>query len=259
MLATKAESRSDLYSSGKKMPAEQASFILRRSFARLKKQLAAVSPDADRSSKWTGYTEHNVTTIPAYMQAKQRFVESAIAASKPKHVLDVGCNTGYFSFFAARSGARVVGVDHDPEVLGQVYRDAKKEGLDVLPLAVDLARPSPRLGWRNSEIPSFLDRAEGAFDLVMMLAVLHHILVQDRIPLQDVLKLAAELTTSSLIIEFVPPSDPLFRRIARGRDHLHTGLTEAAFETAAGELFAIERKEPLPETDRVIYLLKKNR
>ena len=257
MLASKAESKSDLYSAGKKMPVEQARFILRRSFSRLKKQLAAVSPDAGRSSKWTGYTEHNVTTIPAYMQAKRSFVETAIARIKPKHVLDVGCNTGHFSFFAARAGARVVGIDHDPEVLGQVFRDARKEGLDVLPLAVDLSRPSPRLGWRNSEVPSFLDRAEGAFDLVMMLAVLHHILVQDRIPLRDVMKLAADLTTDALIIEFVPPSDPLFRRIARGRDHLHTGLTEDTFENAAREFFGVELKEPLPETDRTLYLLKK--
>ena len=259
MLASKAESKSDLYSAGKTMPAEQARFILGRSFARLRKQLAAVSPEPDRKSKWTGYTQHNVTTIPAYMKAKQEFVENAIERLGPKHVLDVGCNTGYFSFFAARSGARVVGIDHDPEVLGQVYRDARKESLDVLPLAVDLSRPSPRIGWRNSEIPSFLDRAEGAFDLVMMLAVLHHILVQDRIPLRDVLKLASDLTTDALIIEFVPPSDPLFRRIARGRDHLHVGLTEEVFETAARECFTVELKEKLPETDRVIYLLKKDR
>jgi SAM-dependent methyltransferase len=256
MLTSKAESKTDLYSGGKKMPQEQASFILRRSFSRLKKQLAAVSPSPDRQSKWTGYTQHNVTTIPAYMKAKQRFVENSIETLRPKHVLDVGCNTGYFSFFAARSGARVVGIDHDPEVLGQVFRDAREEGLDVLPLAVDIARPSPRLGWRNSEIPSFMDRAEGAFDLVMMLAVLHHILVQDRIPLRDVLKLGADLTTDALIIEFVPPSDPLFRRIARGRDHLHARFNESTFESAAREFFDIERKEPLPETDRVIYLLR---
>ena len=259
LLTSKAESKSDLYSAGKKMPAEQSRFILRRSFARLRKQLAAVSPEADRKSKWTGYTQHNVTTIPAYMQAKQRFVEKAIERLRPKHVLDVGCNTGYFSFFAARSGARVVGIDHDPEVLGQVYRDARKERLDVLPLAIDLSRPSPRIGWRNSEVPSFLDRAEGAFDLVMMLAVLHHILVQDRIPMPDVLKLAADLTTDALIIEFVPPSDPLFRRIARGRDHLHAGLNEEVFESEIREFFTIELREPLPETGRVIYLLKKKR
>jgi len=257
MLSSKAEKTSGLYSERRKMSAEQAQFIMRQTFRRLEKQLAGVSPDPGRDSKWTGYTEHNVSTIPAYMLAKQRFVENAVNGLQPKHVLDVGCNTGYFSFFAARSGAKVVGIDHDPAVVGQVWRDAVSEKLDVLPLVVDLSRPSPRMGWRNSELPSFLDRAEGSFDLVMMLAILHHIIVQERIPLNEVLKLAADLTTDSLIIEFVPPTDPLFRRIARGRDHLHADLNREVFETAGREFFTIVRSEPLPETDRVLYLLKK--
>jgi hypothetical protein len=151
----------------------------------------------------------------------------------------------------------VVAVDHDPTVVGQVWRDADAEGLDVLPLVVDISKPSPRIGWRNSEVPSFLDRAEGRFDLVMMLAVLHHLIVQDRIPLQDVLRLASDLTTDALVIEFVPPSDPLFQKIARGRDHLHADLTEEKFESAAGQFFDIAASKKLAETNRTVYLMRK--
>jgi SAM-dependent methyltransferase len=239
------------------MPSERARFVLEHTFGRLRKQLYRVSPDTKRSSKWTGYTEHNVTKIPAYMVAKQKFVEETVRRLAPRTVLDIGCNTGHFSFFAARLGAKVVAIDHDPSVVGQVWRDADAEGLDVLPLVVDISKPSPRLGWRNSEIPSFLDRAEGKFDLVMMLAVLHHMIVSDRIPLRDVLKLAADLTKDALIIEFVPLSDPLFRKIARGRDHLHADLDQKAFESAATEFFEIITLEKLPETERIAYLLRK--
>ena len=70
-----------------------------------------------------------------------------------------------------------------PAVAGRVWRRAEAERLDILPLVVNLARPSPATGWRNAECPSFLARAEGHADLVLMLAVLHHLLVTERVPL----------------------------------------------------------------------------
>ena len=59
----------------------------------------------------------------------------------------------------------------------------------MLPLVVDLTRPTPAVGWRNQECASFLvtGRRRENFDLVMMLAVVHHILVTERIPLEDLL------------------------------------------------------------------------
>ena len=38
-------------------------------------------------------------------------------------------------------------------------------------------------------VPSFLDRARGNFDAVLMLAVIHHMLVTERVPLADILNL----------------------------------------------------------------------
>lgn len=258
LLVKRAEKRADLYkTSTRNVSPDQARFILNHSFRRLRRQLRNVAPDPGRQSKWTAYTDSNRKSIPEYMSSKREFVERTVGAKKPKRVLDVGCNNGYFSFFAARSGASVVALDHDPAVIGEVWRNAGSQGLDVLPLVVDLSRPSPSLGWRNSEIPSFLDRATGQFDLVMMLAVLHHLLVQERVPLREVLALAAELTTEALIIEFVPPSDPLFRRIARGREHLHEGLTAGVFEDTAKEFFEVVKSSNLPQTDRSIYLMLK--
>ncbi len=257
MLVKRAESKSDLYQKPRKMSESQAKFILTSSLKRLRNQLNKVAPDPTRHSKWTDYTDHNRDTIPEYMRAKRHFVESSVDELKPGKVLDVGCNTGYFSFFAARGGASVVALDHDPAVVGKVWRDAKDEKLDVLPLVVDLTRPSPALGWRYSELPSFLDRANGHFDLVMMLAVIHHIIVQERVPLREVLKLASDITKDALIIEFVPPSDPLFRHLARGREHLHAGLNEDVFTNAAKEFFDIVRSEKLPQTERSLYLMRK--
>src|SRR4029079_9111581 len=144
--------------------------------------------------------------------------------------LDVGANEGHFSFVAARQGASVVAIDSDPVVTGKIWREAVRNQRDVLPLVVDLTRPTPALGWRNQECESFLDRAQGHFDLVMLLAVIHHMLVTERVPLDEILGLVEDLTREYALIEFVAPQNPIFARIVRGRENLYSHLTIAAFE-----------------------------
>jgi hypothetical protein len=122
---------------------------------------------------------------------------------------------------------------------------------------VDFARPSPAVGWCNSENPSFLDRARGSFDAVLMLALVHHLLVTERIPLNQVFSLAAEMTTDLLIVEFVGPADPMFRRLLRGRAQLFEGFSREVFEDAFQEEFSLIRSQQLGQADRWIYLLRK--
>jgi hypothetical protein len=139
-----------------------------------------------------------------------------------------------------------------------LWTAAKSEGLDILPLVVNFGRPTPATGWRNEEFPSFLERARGRFDGILMLAVLHHLLVTERIPLDTILRTAAELTPDLLIIEFVGVEDPMFRKIARGREALHADLTPEAFEAVASRHFRLERRSAINGTARILYALRKN-
>lgn len=236
--------------------AERARFVLRSVFTRLRRSMRRLTPGAARSH-WTGYMAGKTHYTDADFERKERFVQAAIEEVRPARVMDVGCNTGHFSALAARAGASVVALDGDAAVAGHVWRRAEAERLDILPLVVNVARPTPATGWRNAESPSFLQRAEGHADLVLMLAVIHHLLVTERVPLADVLDLAADLTRESAIIEFVAPEDPMFRRLTRGRDHLHTGLTAAAFESAAAGRFEVVRAQPAESGTRVLYLLRR--
>jgi 2-polyprenyl-3-methyl-5-hydroxy-6-metoxy-1,4-benzoquinol methylase len=240
------------------MDPEKARFILEAMFGRLDRTLARLEPRAGRDSAWSDYMRTHSYSDSAFA-AKDRFVREALTESAPKWVLDVGANTGHFSRIAAGLGARVVAIDLDPASVGAMVRAGGDRADQVLPLVVNLARPSPALGWRGQECRSFLDRAAGRFDCVLMLAVLHHLLVTERIPLTEVLSLAAELTVSTLVIEFVAPADDMFRRLARGREHLHASLTTGEFETACAPWFEVVRSEALPETHRRIYLLRKRK
>jgi SAM-dependent methyltransferase len=236
---------------------EKARYILDHMLNGLRRTLRRLKPVEGKSSTWSDYMTTNNNYTTDHFQAKQRFVADALDEFPSRAVLDVGCNTGHFSALAARKGAKVVAADYDPVVLGDVWRNANKEKLEILPLAVNLTRPSPGTGWRNQECASFLDRARGKFDAVLMLAVIHHMLVTERVPLGDIIDLAAELTTNLLVIEFIAPEDSMFRRLTRGREELHKDLTPELFETLCRRHFEIVRMQYVEGTTRRLYLLRK--
>jgi hypothetical protein len=93
--------------------------------------------------------------------------------------------------------------------------------------------------------------------MVAMLAVMHHILVTERIPMEDLLDLADQLTKRDLLIEFVGPEDPMFRRIVRGRDRLYSNITRESFESAAKTRFELLRSEQIDGLHRWLYLYRR--
>jgi len=235
---------------------ERATFVLQGLLHGLEKNLRKAAPKL-AGSRWSGYLSTTALYDSSQFLAKETFVRDALNETKPARVLDVGCNEGHFSGLAAQAGASVVGIDSDPEVVGRTWRKATDEKLNILPLVVDLTRPSPATGWRNEEAASFLDRARGHFELVLALAVLHHMLVTERVPLPAALDLLGETSSKYVLLEFVSPDDPMFQRIVRGRGELYRHLTLEHFENEVRERFEIVRSTRLDGLHRWLYLLRK--
>jgi len=234
---------------------EKAQFILDSLFRRLEKILDALEPRALKSV-WSDYMATHSYDDPAFA-AKEKFIAEALQEFRPSTVLDAGANTGHFSALAAEKGARVMAVDLDASCVGAIWRRAQEKRLDVLPMVTNLARPTPAMGWRNAERSSFLDRALGKFDGILMLALIHHLLVTERIPLEEIVRLAYELTRQVVVIEWVEPQDAMFRRLTRGRESLHASLNAEVFEGVCKKYFEIVRSAPLPGTARRMDCLKK--
>lgn len=234
---------------------ELVEHILQGTSAKLLKQMRRAMP-TERPSTWTSYSGTAFHYSHADHAAKRAFIADALQTSRPRHVLDIGANAGVYSELAADAGASVVAVDTDLQTLDRLYKRVATSGKDILPLVIDLANPTPGTGWLNRESTAFLQRATGHFDGVIMLAVLHHLLLHDHVPLAAVAQLAATLTTRTLLIEWVPPTDVMFRELVRGREAIFTLVTEAAFREHFGALFAPVREHSL-NNGRILFHLEK--
>ena len=232
---------------------EQARFILERSLAGLSRELQRwIGRLAAASSHWQAYTTSRGHYTGPDLDAKRDFITEAMNAAQPRAVLDIGANTGEFSEIAARH-AEVVAMDIDERSVAAIFARTCASGQMILPLVGNFGRPTPATGWRNRESDAFLARAADRFDLVLMLAVVHHLRVTEGVPVAEQFDAVAGLTRRHLLVEFVPVTDPMFATIARGREPLYADCERAAFELALNEKFRIERSREL-SNGRVLYL-----
>ena len=230
--------------------------ILLKTLSNLRTQMRRAAP-SQRDSAWSDYIHTNHHYSAEDHAAKQDFVRAALMEAQPSHVLDVGCNTGLYSNLAADTGAEVVAIDTDLQTVDRLCTSLQGSGRNILPLCIDLAHPSPATGWQNQESHSFLARCQGHFDTVMMLAVLHHLLLRNQVPLHHIATLCDTLTTRTLILEWVPPRDPMFQELLRGRADIYTHITEAAFRDAFAPYFSIHHETTLPNQRILFHLLKR--
>jgi SAM-dependent methyltransferase len=236
-----------------------AMHMLKRTLAGLGKKTRAAMPKSS-ATEWSEYT----TTLQHYSKeeaaAKKSWVRGVLEELRPAHVLDVGANTGEFSLLAAECGAKVVALERDAEAADRIVRRTQQSGAQsaasVLTVHADLARPTPAVGWANRESAGLLARLEGKSELVMMLAVIHHLLLLEQIPLRSIMELAARLTAEWLVVEWVPVTDPMFVSLVRGREDLYGELSERDLMAACEGLLAVERREELTN-GRVLLLFRK--
>jgi hypothetical protein len=142
----------------------------------------------------------------------------------------------------------------DPGCVEANYRQVAAGEANLLPLVMDLTNPSSRIGWENRERMSLADR--GPADLVLALALVHHLAIGNNVPLPRLGEYLAELGRA-LVVEFVPKSDAKVRDLLAVRDDIFEDYTAKGFERAFGERFEILRREPVHDSGRVLYLMRR--
>ncbi len=241
---------------------ELAAHILLKRLARLGRQIRAMAGNAAKS-EWSGYEQSASHYQPADVERKRQFVSGVLArvhaaSPRPARVLDVGANTGTYSLLSAEAGAEVVALDSDTAALESLWRAAFAQHKPITALVANIARPTPAAGWNNREQLALLDRLAGKFDLVLLLAVIHHLLLREQAPLAHIGELCAALTRRWLVVEWVPPSDPMFQEWLRGRDELYGHLTEDDLNRAFSPFFSKVDRCAL-ENGRILLLYERHR
>ena len=235
---------------------ELAAHILNKRLARLLRQVRRTATPQPRS-QWSRYAQCATHYSASDVDMKQQFVRSALDQCRPARVLDIGANTGSYSTLAAAAGARVIAVDNDAAALESLWSAAAERKLPITALAANIAQPTPAAGWRNREQLSLLERLAGNSDFVLMLAVIHHLILREQVPLQHIAELCALLARRWLLVEWVPPSDPMYQEWLRGRDDLYGRLSEGDLLQALGPFFRLRRRQPL-DNERVLLLLERS-
>ncbi|HEX6967272.1 MAG TPA: class I SAM-dependent methyltransferase, partial [Micromonosporaceae bacterium] len=208
------------------------------------------------ASHWADY-HRTCSYSPEDREVKQRFVTRALAAAdNPRLVLDLGANDGTYARLAARHARYVVAVESDPAVVDELYRSLRAEGeRRILPLVTDLADPAPGGGWRGMERAPFRHRIDA--DVVLALALIHHLAIGRNVPLSEVVDWLVDLLPSGgrLVVEFVAPEDPMARRLLANKPAgLFPEYRRETFERLLARRCRVERRVELPCGTRTLYL-----
>lgn len=204
-------------------------------------------------SEWGDYYEITNYSVGAFGEKKQ-VIEKWIKKASPKNVWDMGGNNGEFSRLASDEGIKTVCFDIDPIAVDRNYLQVKsKSESNLLPLILDLTNPSGAIGWANQERMSFEER--GPVDLVLALALIHHLSISNNVPLEASAEFFSRLG-KWLIIEFVPKEDSQVQILLANRKDIFAYYTKAGFEEAFGDFFEIKEQILISGSKRTLYLMK---
>ena len=204
-------------------------------------------------SNWTSDDDEQASYAAESFAHKVNVITHWLERIRPSRLWDLGANTGYFSKLAARQGALTLALDADAACVEALSQETRREPVgELLPLVYDLTNPSPAIGWANEERMTLEER--GPADMVVALALVHHVSIGNNVPLTAFADYLVRLGRRA-IVEFVPKSDPMAKRMLATREDVFDDYTGDRFEHAFAARFVIDERVALTGSNRVIYLM----
>jgi hypothetical protein len=198
-------------------------------------------------TQWTIYDE-SLPHVAADRHAKSEFVRRVCHSRSRELVWDLGCNDGHYSLIAREHAATVVAMDQDHACVERLYHAAASP--NVLPLCVNLANPSPAMGWRGRERKRLEER--GRPQLILCLGLIHHLVIAANVPLAEVVDWLASFG-AELVLEFPSKRDSMVRALLRNKRDQYGDYSQEHLEAELRRHFDIRLSAPLPSGERTLY------
>jgi hypothetical protein len=198
-------------------------------------------------TQWTNYDD-SLPHVAEDRQSKSAFVRKVCDLRPRDLVWDLGCNDGRYSMIARERATTVVAMDGDHACVDRLYRSANAP--NVLPLCMDLANPSPAMGWRGRERKRIEDR--GQPELILCLGLIHHLVIAANIPLAEVVDWLASFR-ADVILEFPSKKDHMVQALLRNKRDQYDDYSRESLEAELRRHFDIGLCDSLPSGERTLY------
>jgi hypothetical protein len=211
-----------------------------------------------QTSPWTGYRQNNSYLI-SDNDTKLKFISEIIGQVNACSILDLGSNDGYYSEQLSLLGLECTATERDLSCCDLLYNKIKNKDdyNNLLVLHIDHCNPTPSFGLANEERTSFSERYQ--CDLVLALALIHHLSIGENIPYANIAK-SFSILAKNLIVEFVPPDDVMSQSLLKRRTSLQKNSDSLfgikSFEENFTKYFEIIQKSDEIAGGRVLYQMK---
>lgn len=211
------------------------------------------------ATEWSNYYNKTNYSNDAFT-IKANLINQWVSKLNPETLIDVGGNDGTFVRKLKHQPKQALVCDIDNAAIDANYKTLiqQKEQF-ITPFVLDVLNPSAAIGFQNTERFSFINRMQKfAPELTMALAVIHHMSLSGNVSFAMSAKFFASFS-KYLIIEFPKRNDSWVTRLlnTKGTFKNHFDFYNiSAFETVYQQYFTIEDRQPIKNSERVLYLMK---
>ncbi|MDA9133108.1 class I SAM-dependent methyltransferase [Alphaproteobacteria bacterium] len=192
--------------------------------------------------------------------AKQKSVHDALNSPDIFSVLDVACNTGWFSLMAEKLGKSVVAFDIDEACIETLYTRVRDARLNVLPLVMNftqLTQDRYSIHDGNKVLINAVERLRS--DSVIALGIIHHLVLGLGLSFDEVLDPLIALSKKQLVIEFVDANDAMIQKepeffpaYCKNRDLITAYDMQALITKVESQGYVVDVRASHPETRKML-------
>lgn len=249
-LHSKAEGSDNKLGIEKKVTKKQLTELL----THLSDSIESLKPK-HKKTIWDDYNQNN-NYVEGSKDHKTEIIKGFISQiPQCKMAMDIGANDGSYSKLFSEKGIYTLVVDIDELAIERAFVENNKlQNAYLHPLHVNLANPTPAIGWDNVERKSFWERCN--VDVIQALAVAHHLVITHDISFEEIAKKLVQ-HTRYLIIEFVYPDDSQTKILLKNKPHHNLDYNQDNFEKAFSLFFDLKKKVNIDKMKRDLYFYER--